>query len=374
MVVQTQTEETAPAAPDEPRADLLRPQRLLPAAVPEQVPEPHRHPGLPQGERRGQLAGVDADLQAHDPVPVRARARLPGPVRGALPARRGGRGDRDPRLPPLRRRPGHQGRCSTTASTRPCRSRSSRKTGRRVAVIGSGPAGHGGRLLPADLRPRRDGLRARPGARRHAPLRHPAVPPAQGRGPRGRVRVGHAARRQVRGATRRSGATSRSTTSRTRATTRSCVAIGCYDTNKLGIPGEDADGRPRRPRVPADRDPRPAYPGHEGSRVVVIGGGFTSMDCTRTSVRQGAAEVTLVYRRDMKDMPAANEVHEAIEEGATAIFQAGADARRHRRRRQPRHRRRVHPDAPRRARRVRPAPARSPRPARSSRSPATGCC
>src|SRR5205814_9897297 len=31
----------------------------------------------------------------------------------------------------------------------------------------------------------------------------------------------------------------------------------------------------------------------------------------------------LVYRRDMKDMPAANEVHEAIEEGVTAIFQAG---------------------------------------------------
>jgi len=55
----------------------------------------------------------------------------------------------------------------------------------------------------------------------------------------------------------------------------------------------------------------------------VIGGGFTSMDCSRTSVRQGAAEVTLVYRRDMKDMPASNEVHEAIEEGVTAIFQAG---------------------------------------------------
>src|SRR4030095_3795793 len=41
------------------------------------------------------------------------------------------------------------------------------------------------------------------------------------------------------------------------------------------------------------------------------------------SIRQGAKEVTLVYRRDMKDMPAANEVHEAIEEGVTAIFQGG---------------------------------------------------
>ena len=64
------------------------------------------------------------------------------------------------------------------------------------------------------------------------------------------------------------------------------------------------------------------YPDHAGKRVVVIGGGFTSMDCSRTSVRQGAKEVTLVYR-DMKDMPAANEVHEAIEEGVTAIFRAG---------------------------------------------------
>src|SRR4029079_3692752 len=56
---------------------------------------------------------------------------------------------------------------------------------------------------------------------------------------------------------------------------------------------------------------------------VVIGGGFTSMDCSRTSVRQGAAEVTLVYRRDMKDMPAANEGHERIEKGVQTTFQAG---------------------------------------------------
>ena len=101
------------------------------------------------------------------------------------------------------------------------------------------------------------------------------------------------------------------------------VAIGCYDTNELGVPGEDAaevlDGleylRTATLGLP--------YPDHTGKRVVVIGGGFTSMDSTRTSIRQGASEVTLVYRRDMKDMPAANEVHEAIEEGVTAIFQAG---------------------------------------------------
>jgi NADPH-dependent glutamate synthase beta subunit-like oxidoreductase/formate hydrogenlyase subunit 6/NADH:ubiquinone oxidoreductase subunit I/ferredoxin len=101
-----------------------------------------------------------------------------------------------------------------------------------------------------------------------------------------------------------------------------CVAIGCYDTNKLGIPGEDADGVLDGLEYLRIATLGLPYPGHVGTRVVVVGGGFTSMDCSRTSVRQGAKEVTLVYRRDMKDMPAANEVHEMIEEGARAIFQA----------------------------------------------------
>jgi formate dehydrogenase major subunit len=100
------------------------------------------------------------------------------------------------------------------------------------------------------------------------------------------------------------------------------VAIGCYDTNKLGIPGEDAEGVIDGLEYLRIATLGLPYPGHAGTRVVVIGGGFTSMDCSRTSVRQGAAEVTLVYRRDMKDMPAANEVHEMLEEGARAIFQA----------------------------------------------------
>ena len=101
------------------------------------------------------------------------------------------------------------------------------------------------------------------------------------------------------------------------------VAIGCYDTNKLGIPNEDADGVIDGLEYLRTATLGLPFPDHAGKRVVVIGGGFTSMDCSRTSVRQGASDVTLVYRRDMKDMPAADEVHEAIEEGVTAIFQAG---------------------------------------------------
>ena len=101
------------------------------------------------------------------------------------------------------------------------------------------------------------------------------------------------------------------------------VATGCYDTNKLNIPNENADGVIDGLEYLRIATLGLPYPGHKKSRVVVIGGGFTAMDCWRTSIRQGARTVTLVYRRDMKDMPASSEVHEALEEGGKAIFQAG---------------------------------------------------
>lgn len=54
----------------------------------------------------------------------------------------------------------------------------------------------------------------------------------------------------------------------------------------------------------------------QGRRVVVVGGGDTAMDCVRTAVRQGAASVTCLYRRDRVNMPgSAREVLHAEEEG-----------------------------------------------------------
>ena len=54
----------------------------------------------------------------------------------------------------------------------------------------------------------------------------------------------------------------------------------------------------------------------EGKRVVVIGGGDTAMDCVRTAVRQGAASVKCLYRRDRANMPGSmREVSNAEEEG-----------------------------------------------------------
>jgi len=58
-----------------------------------------------------------------------------------------------------------------------------------------------------------------------------------------------------------------------------------------------------------------------GKRVVVLGGGDTAMDCNRTSIRQGARSVTCVYRRDEANMPGSRrEVYNAKEEGVHFLW------------------------------------------------------
>jgi len=58
-----------------------------------------------------------------------------------------------------------------------------------------------------------------------------------------------------------------------------------------------------------------------GKRVVVLGGGDTAMDCTRTAIRQQAASVTCAYRRDEANMPGSRrEVQNAREEGVEFLF------------------------------------------------------
>jgi glutamate synthase (NADPH/NADH) small chain len=64
-----------------------------------------------------------------------------------------------------------------------------------------------------------------------------------------------------------------------------------------------------------------------GKRVVVIGGGDTAMDCVRTAVRQGAASVTCLYRRDRANMPGSmREVKNAEEEGVHFAWLSAPEA------------------------------------------------
>jgi glutamate synthase (NADPH/NADH) small chain len=75
------------------------------------------------------------------------------------------------------------------------------------------------------------------------------------------------------------------------------------ESNRAGLEG-------RTSKIPA-----------QGKHIVVIGGGDTAMDCVRTAVRQGAASVTCVYRRDRENMPgSAREVYHAEEEGVKFRF------------------------------------------------------
>lgn len=65
----------------------------------------------------------------------------------------------------------------------------------------------------------------------------------------------------------------------------------------------------------------------DGKHVVVVGGGDTAMDCVRTAVRQGAASVTCLYRRDKANMPGSmREVKNAEEEGVRFEWLAAPEA------------------------------------------------
>jgi glutamate synthase (NADPH/NADH) small chain len=98
--------------------------------------------------------------------------------------------------------------------------------------------------------------------------------------------------------------------------------------NSRIVSGSDAHGRPI-----AGWEDTLALPDLEGKRVVVLGGGDTGMDCVRSAVRLGAARVTCAYRRDEASMPgSAREVANAREEGVRFLFnrqplsiEAGAD-------------------------------------------------
>ncbi|MFD1786108.1 NAD(P)-dependent oxidoreductase [Sphingomonas floccifaciens] len=65
----------------------------------------------------------------------------------------------------------------------------------------------------------------------------------------------------------------------------------------------------------------------KGKHVVVIGGGDTAMDCVRTAVRQGAASVKCLYRRDRANMPGSQrETKNAEEEGVEFVWLSAPEA------------------------------------------------
>jgi len=96
------------------------------------------------------------------------------------------------------------------------------------------------------------------------------------------------------------------------------LAAGLPRLTGLDSPGADLPGVVQGIRFldAAKRDGAARLSGH----VVVVGGGNTAIDCARTALRCGAAAVTLVYRRGRKEMPAiAPEIDEALAEGVKLL-------------------------------------------------------
>ena len=107
------------------------------------------------------------------------------------------------------------------------------------------------------------------------------------------------------------------------------LGMGTYTYVKGGFAGEDLPGvHEALPYLISNinrelgiDDGASSFVDMRDKRVVVLGGGDTGMDCNRTAVRQGAASVTCTYRRDEDNMPGSRRDYKnSKEEGVTFLF------------------------------------------------------
>ena len=107
------------------------------------------------------------------------------------------------------------------------------------------------------------------------------------------------------------------------------LGMGTYKYVKGGFPGEDLPGvYEALPYLISNINHELRLAGSaerlismRGRRVVVLGGGDTGMDCNRTAIRQGAESVTCTYRRDERNMPGSRRDYKnSKEEGVEFLF------------------------------------------------------
>jgi len=97
------------------------------------------------------------------------------------------------------------------------------------------------------------------------------------------------------------------------------LAVGATEGIKMGIPGEDG------PRVLDGISVLKAIAFKNkvdiSGEVAVVGGGNVAIDAARSALRAGAKKVTILYRRTQEEMPASKEeVEEALKEGVKISF------------------------------------------------------
>jgi glutamate synthase (NADPH) small chain len=107
------------------------------------------------------------------------------------------------------------------------------------------------------------------------------------------------------------------------------LGMGTYSYVRGGFPGEDLRGvHEALPYLISNIRHELGLPGAarslislRGKRVVVLGGGDTAMDCNRTAIRQGAESVTCTYRRDERNMTGSRRDYKnSREEGVEFLF------------------------------------------------------
>ena len=99
------------------------------------------------------------------------------------------------------------------------------------------------------------------------------------------------------------------------------LALGAHKDIKMRIEGEEGPGV--IDCVSFLRDVNLGKEAKLQGRVAVVGGGNAAIDAARTALRVGAEEVTIIYRRTRTEMPASpEEINGAIEEGVKIHFLA----------------------------------------------------
>jgi NADH-quinone oxidoreductase subunit F len=99
------------------------------------------------------------------------------------------------------------------------------------------------------------------------------------------------------------------------------LAAGTHMSHKMGIPGEVDGIEGLFSGLSFLRDIKVGKNVQVGEKVAIIGGGNTAMDSARTSLRLGAKEVDVYYRRTRDEMPVSDiEYQEAVEEGIRFHF------------------------------------------------------
>lgn len=97
------------------------------------------------------------------------------------------------------------------------------------------------------------------------------------------------------------------------------IAAGAHKSVALDIQGEDLKGVLHG--ITFMKDINLGKQDKVPEKVAVVGGGFTAIDCARSSLRLGAKEVYIIYRRTLKEMPAGElEVSMAEEEAIKILY------------------------------------------------------